>query len=254
MLRNILDGADADVDVSYGVVRPSDNVLIVALTSDRGLSGAFNSNIVRLTKATIEQKYAAQRAAGKVTVLTVGKKGFEALRKDRQLKVIDTYVDLFTRLSFEDASKAAEEVMSGFGNKQYDVVEVIYNQFRNQITQIPTVEQFLPIEKLDDSVAPATGTTAAKIIKGYRPVFIYQPDQKEIIEELLPKILKTRFFRFLLDSNASEHGARMTAMDNATNNAEELLKNLKIDYNRVRQAAITTELTEIVSGAAALQG
>lgn len=249
MLRNIMAGGEGNLSSGYGADRPIQNVLVVVVSSDRGLCGGFNANMVKLVKATIERKYKQQYEAGKVTVLPIGKKAYDALRKDNILHFITDHVSLFTRLSFEEAMQASGQVMKEFTDKKYDVVEVVYNQFKNQITQIPTAEQFLPIEKLEPAVNNTSESTNTK-----RPDFIFLPNQADITDELVPKILKTRFYRFLLDSNASEHGARMTSMDNATNNAEDLLKTLGIQYNRARQAAITTELTEIVSGAAALQG
>lgn len=250
MLRNIMAGSEGNLSSGYGAARPIQNVLIVVVSSDRGLCGGFNANMVKLVKATIEQKYKQQYEAGKITILPIGKKAYDALRKDNTLHFINKHVDLFTRLSFEEAMEASGQIMKEFADKKYDVVEVAYNQFKNQITQIPTAEQFLPIEKLE----PATTNSNSESANTKRPDFIFLPNQADITDELVPKILKTRFYRFLLDSNASEHGARMTSMDNATNNAEDLLKTLGIQYNRARQAAITTELTEIVSGAAALQG
>lgn len=248
MLRNIMSGSDGgNLSTQYGATRPVQQVLIVALSSDRGLCGGFNANVAKLTKATIDQKYKQQYLAGAVTILPIGKKAYESLRKDPKLRFVTDHVDLFTRLDFEASMAVSEQVMSDFAAKKYDVVEVVYNQFKNQITQIPTAEQFLPIEKLSADTSEANANTT-------RPDFIFLPNQADITNELVPKILKTRFYRFTLDSNASEHGARMTSMDNATNNAQDLLRDLSIQYNRARQAAITTELTEIVSGAAALNG
>lgn len=243
MLRNIMSGA-SDVNIAYGNTRETNHILIIIITSDRGLCGGFNSNIAKMLRNQLENKYKNQYTAGKVTALCIGKKGFEAARKYKNLQLITDYQHLFADLTFESSMEVSEKVMQDFLDKKYDVVEVLYNFFKNQATQVPTAEQFLPIEKL---VAETNGKTSATD-------FIFQPDQSGIIEELVPKIIKTRFFRFLLDSNASEHSSRMMAMENATNNAEELLRDLNIKYNRVRQAAITTELTEIVSGAAALQG
>ena len=247
MLRNIMAGGEGNLSAGYGAARPIQNVLIVVISSDRGLCGGFNANMVKLFKSTVEQKYKQAHQSGNITVLSVGKKAYEALKKDKSLHFITNHIDLFSRLSFEEAMQASEQIMKEFVDKKYDAVEVIYNQFKNQITQLPTVEQFLPIEKLDTASTPEKENAA-------RPDFNFLPNQENIIAELVPKILKTRFYRFLLDSNASEHGARMTSMDNATNNAEDLLVALNISYNRARQAAITTELSEIVSGAAALQG
>lgn len=251
ILGNIAAGGMGDVSLDYTNERPAEKVLIVLLTSDRGLCGGFNSSMAKLAKTLIQDKYATQRANGNVTVFCIGKKGYEALKKEKGLQFNTDYLDLFTRLSFDEVAIAAQTIMTAYTNKTYDAIEVVYNQFKNQITQLATVEQYLPIQKLADEI-PASGNNTSK--ETAAPDFIYQPSQTAIIEELVPKILKTQFYRYLLDSNASEHGARMTAMDKATDNAEELLKELGIQYNRARQAAITTELTEIVGGASALQG
>lgn len=245
ILGNIAAGGTGDINVEFTKERPVEKVLIITLTSDRGLCGGFNANVAKQVKALLADKYATHRAAGNVTILTIGKKGYESLKKEAGIQFITDYMDLFNNLTFEKVSEVAELVMGFYANKTYDVIEVAYNQFKNQITQVPVAEQFLPIQKLEQPAG-----AKASVVND----FIYQPSQKEIIEELVPKILKTQFYRYLLDSNASEHGARMTSMDKATDNAEELLKELGIQYNRARQAAITTELTEIVGGAAALQG
>lgn len=248
LLSNIVSGTETNVEIPLAKAREVNKVLLVVLTSDRGLCGGFNANMVKLAKRTIAEKYQSQYDAGNVFIVGVGKKGYETLRKDNKLEANGDYVDLFTRLDFDNVAPLAEMVMDGFLSGQWDVVEVVYNQFKNQITQLPVVSQYLPIAQMtkDTSQNKGDGNTMND--------FIYQPNPEDIILELVPKILKTQFYRYLLDSNASEHGARMTAMDNATENAEELLRELKIMYNRARQAAITTELTEIVSGAAALNG
>jgi len=189
----------------------------------------------------LNEKYVDLASKGKVDILTVGKKGYDAF-KSSKVKINNDFGNLFSHLNFEDASKAAEYIMYGFEQGAYDVVEVAYGQFKNAGTQVPTVEQFLPIQTLQ----------AEKAQTKVKSDYMFEPAQDKILKDLVPKILKTQFFRYLLDSNASEHGARMTAMDKATENANELLKSLNIMYNRARQAAITTELTEIVSGAAAL--
>jgi len=247
ILGNIVSGTEGDVNIEYGNERTPEKILVVVLTSDRGLCGGFNTNMAKQAKQ-IFAKYSEQREKGNITVLCIGKKGYDALKREENINFINDYKDLFNNLTFEEVANAAEMVMSGFVNQDFDVVEVCYTQFKNQITQIATTEQYLPIQKIDE----VTGGNDES--KSQNADFIYQPSQAEIIQEIVPKILKTQFFRYLLDSNASEHGSRMTAMENATQNAEDLLRDLKIMYNRARQAAITTELTEIVSGAAALQG
>lgn len=248
ILSNIADAAEGDVNIEYAKQRPAEKILAVLMTSDRGLCGAFNNNAGKLIAELLEEKYSQQLAAGNVTVMYIGKKGFEIFKKDKSVKHNTNYLELFGDLSFDNVSDAAEYVMNAFINKEFDRVEVAYHRFKNQIVQIAALEQFLPIQKLE-----AEGVADADEQK-MKPDFVFEPNKEELIEELAPKILKTQFYRYLLENNASEHGARMTAMDKATENAEELIKELKIKYNRARQAAITTQIVEIVSGAAALQG
>ncbi|MEZ4885694.1 MAG: ATP synthase F1 subunit gamma [Chitinophagales bacterium] len=248
ILANIAEAAEGDVNIEYAKQRPVAKVLFVILTSDRGLCGPFNNNAGKLVTESIEEKYPQQFAAGNVSILYMGKKGFELFKKNNQVNHIKEHINIFADLNFDNVSEVAEYVMNAFVNKEYDTVEVAYHRFKNQMVQIPAMEQFLPIQKLE---AETTGQEEEKKIK---PDFAFEPNKEKLIEELAPKILKTQFYRYLLENNASEHGARMTAMDNATENAEELIKDLTVKYNRARQAAITTQIVEIVSGAAALQG
>ncbi|MBZ4190690.1 ATP synthase F1 subunit gamma [Niabella beijingensis] len=241
MLSNIVSNNDGDTEIALAAERPVEKVLLIVITSDRGLAGAFNANVVKLAKALIREKYQSQFEKGNITIWNLGKKGYEALSK-AGYKTDDTYKDIFLRLSFENVQKIATEAMKAFEEKQFDAVEIVYSQFKNAATQLFTAEPFLPIPKVEKKA----GTTKAD--------FIFDPNKEELIAELMPKILNTQLFKAVLDSNASEHGARMTSMDKASENANEMLRNLKLSYNRARQAAITTELTEIVSGAAALQG
>jgi len=241
MLSNIVSNAGGGAGMTLAGERPVEKVLLIVITSDRGLCGAFNANLIKLAKATINERYPEQFKKGNVIVWTIGKKGYEHFLKARY-NVTERYKDIFLHLNFESVQKAAQDAMKSFEIGEFDVVEVIYSQFKNAATQKFEVERFLPIPKV---VAKAGATKAD---------FIYDPSKEELIAELLPKILNTQLYKAVLDSNASEHGARMTAMDKASDNAQEMLRGLKISYNRARQAAITTELTEIVSGAAALQG
>ena len=252
MLSNIVSGVEGDFTVAYAVERPVHKALVLLVTSDRGLCGGFNSNVSKLiTRDLLKKELKSLSDSGDVELMCIGKKGYDVLKREvSNLSINTDNMDLFGRLSFDESAKVAEGIMSDFLEGKYDAVYVVYNMFKNQITQIPTVERFLPISKIQGK--PNQESTAIK--SGMKDDFIYEPDQAEILKALVPKILKTQFFRFLLDSNASEQGARMTAMDNATENAEELLKELKLTFNRARQAAITTEITEIVSGAAALEG
>lgn len=241
MLSNIVSNTESDRGMELATVRPIENVLIIVVTSDRGLCGGYNSNLIKLAKQTINQKYATQQAAKKVQILPIGKKGFEHFGK-AGYRLVSDYWDLFSDLRFDKVEQAARYAMDAFRRQEVDAVEVIYSEFKNAASQVYIAEPFLPIQKVEN----VKQTTKAD--------FIFEPDQDTLIAELMPKILNTQLFKAVLDGNASEHGARMTAMDKASDNANELLKSLKITYNRARQAAITTELTEIVSGAAALQG
>jgi F-type H+-transporting ATPase subunit gamma len=241
VLSNIISNSDGDVKIALAEERPVENVLIIVVTSDRGLCGGYNSNLIKAAKAVINEKYAAQHAKGHVQILPIGKKGYEHFTKNG-FKVVDKFWDIFTGLSFDKVQAAAKYAMDAFANKQVDAVELIYSEFKNAATQRFVTEAFLPVQKVEK----APGQKNAD--------FIFEPGKDVLITELMPKILNTQLFKATLDANASEHGARMTAMDKASDNANELLKSLKISYNRARQAAITTELTEIVSGAAALNG
>lgn len=241
VMSNIIGSLGEDTNIALGTEREVKKVLIVVITSDRGLCGAFNANIIKSAKLLLTEKYADLEAQGNVTVMCIGKKGYDAMKKLTN-SINNTFLGLFSDLRFENVSKASEYIMHGFIEGDFDKVEVVFGEFKNPAVQYTKVDQFLPIEK------PAQTSKSSTMVD-----YIYDPSQQEILEELIPKILKTQFYRYLLDNNASEHGARMTAMDKATDNAGELLKALKLSYNRARQAAITTEITEIVSGAAALK-
>jgi F-type H+-transporting ATPase subunit gamma len=241
LLSNIVSNSEGEVGMALAAERPIEKVLLIVITSDRGLAGAFNTNLIKLTKTTIAEKYDAQYKKGNVTIWNMGKKGYEHFIKNNY-KADATHKDIFLQLTFENVQKASQAAMKAFEEKQFDVIEIIYSQFKNAATQRFEVERFLPIPK----VAKKEGDKKAD--------FIFDPSKEELVAELMPKILNTQLYKAVLDSNASEHGARMTAMDKASENANEMLRSLKISYNRARQAAITTELTEIVSGAAALQG
>lgn len=242
LLSNIVSNSEGgDSGMSLAIERPVEKVLFIVITSDRGLAGAFNANTIKLTKLTIAEKYPEQYKKGNITIWNIGKKGYEHFSKNNY-KADATYKDIFLNLTFANVQEASQAARNAFVEKQFDVVELVYSQFKNAATQQFTVERFLPIPKMENKA----GATKAD--------FIYDPSKELLIAELMPKILNTQLFKAVLDSNASEHGARMTAMDKASENANELLRSLKISYNRARQAAITTELTEIVSGAAALQG
>jgi F-type H+-transporting ATPase subunit gamma len=241
VLINIVSNADGDLSSGLSTERPVERVLLIVITSDRASCGAYNSNLVKLAKSTIREKYSSQFAKGNVEIWSIGKKGYEHFLKNNY-KVQSTYKDLFLSLSFGQVQACAQAAVKDFESRGFDAVEIVYSEFRNAATQRFTVEKFLPIPKVQ--VKPGNKKSD----------FIFEPDKEQLITELMPKILNTQLYKAILDANASEHGARMTAMDKATENANEILRSLRISYNRARQAAITTELTEIVSGAAALQG
>jgi len=240
LLSNIVSNSDGGEGIGLAVERPIERVLLIVITSDRGLAGAFNSNLIKLAKQTINEKYSAQFAKGNVTIWSIGKKNYEHFIKNNY-KADATFKDIFLHLSFEAVQAAAQAAMKAFEERQFDVVEIVYSEFKNAATQRFTVERFLIPKVQRKEGAPKAD-------------FIFEPAKEQLIAELMPKILNTQLYKAVLDSNASEHGARMTAMDKASDNANEILKGLKISYNRARQAAITTELTEIISGAAALEG
>ena len=237
MLSNIVSSASSDMELPLAAERAAEKVLLIPITSDRGLCGAYNANVIKLTRTTIEEKY----PNAEISILPLGKKGYDFFTKNG-FTVIDNYWTVFQNLSFDNVREAAIYAQQAFLDKKFDRVEIVYSQFRNAAVQNFVSEPYLPIPK----VVKAEGAKNAD--------FIFEPSKEVLVEELMPKILNTQIFKAILDANASEHGARMTAMDKASENANELLRSLKISYNRARQAAITTELTEIVSGAAALQG
>lgn len=242
MLSNIVSNVEGGSSISLAEVRPVKKALMIVITSDRGLCGAYNANIQKKALSAIQERYADINNAGNLTIWAIGKKGAEFFQK-RGYNVDTRFRDTFLNLSFESVQTCAQAAVQAYQQKEFDAVEVIYSEFKNAASQVFVAEQFLPIPKNE----PVKG-------KSKKADFIFEPDQDQLIAELMPKILNTQLFKAVLDGNASEHGARMTAMDKASENANELLKSLKISYNRARQAAITTELTEIVSGAAALQG
>lgn len=242
MLSNIVSNTEVEGGNVLAMERPVERVLLIVITSDRGLAGAYNANVIKAAKQAIQEKYSTQYSRGHVTIWSMGKKGYEHFLKNNYT-VTDTHKDIFLSLSFDKVQQASEAAVKAFRNREFDVVDVVYSEFKNAATQRFVVERFLPIPKAENT----TATTA-------KADFIFDPNKEDLIAELMPKILNTQLYKAVLDAHASEHGARMTAMDKASENANELLRNLKISYNRARQAAITTELTEIVSGAAALQG
>ena len=242
ILSNIMDNLEGGTSLSFNKKRAVKNVLIVVITSDKGLAGGFNSNLIKTARKLVNETYAQQRSKGGVSMLFVGKKGFDFFKKEQDLNLIADNVSLMAGVTFERSQKVSQFLMDSFAEEKYDVIEVVYSKFVNAATQRFMVERFLPVE-----------ASSEKKKSKAKADYIFEPEKEQLLEELVPKILNTQFFKALLDTNASEHGARMVAMDSATNNAQELMKTLKIQYNRERQAAITKEILEIVGGAAALE-
>jgi F-type H+-transporting ATPase subunit gamma len=233
LIQNLSGAINGDTPNPYTQVRPVKKALLVVITSNRGLCGGFNSNIIKATNS-----YLAVHATESVDLITLGKKGNDILAKNNNINTNNNAI--FDGLSFSNASEIAEAFMEAFAQKEYDRVDVVYNRFKNAATQIVTTETLLPISaETEDS----NSTTAD---------YIFEPTQEEIVNQLLPKSVKMQLFKALRDSFASEHGARMTAMHKATDNATELRDQLKLTYNKARQAAITNEILEIVGGAEAL--
>ncbi len=248
IMQNISAGMDETAESVYTDERSPKKVLLVAIASNRGLSGPFNANVAKAVLSAVNSTYAAQYAAGDLEILTIGKKIFDFL-KSKKITVAHRKDELLDNLNFEEMLPLAENLMQQFKDKKYDRIEIVYNQFKNAAVQLLIREQFLPIAP----PKPAKSQEQAKE-KTVKPDFIFEPSKEEIVRELIPKSLKIQLYKALLDSVASEHGARMTAMHKATDNADELIKSLKLSYNKARQAAITNEILEIVSGADALSG
>ena len=236
LVQNLSSSLELDMNSPFVSVREKNSILLVAITSNRGLCGAFNSNVIKKTRQLINEKFSDK----KVSLITIGKKGSEVLGKKEN--IISSHDYIFDDLNYEKADEISKEIMQGFKKELYDEVILVYNRFKNAATQIVETELFLPIEENLDE----------KNLKS--PDYIFEPNQSEIVNELLPKALSIKFFKALRDSFASEHGARMTAMHKATDNATELRDQLKLTYNKARQAAITNEILEIVGGAEALEG
>ena len=222
--------------------REPNKVLIIVVSSNRGLAGAFNMNVIKSANNLIAAKYSDQLKSGNVSIVAIGKKSQDFYEK-RNYKVIGNNNEVYTSLTFENVTKITDSIMAGFEEGDYDRVELVYNRFKNAAVQLLTTEQLLPLPKSETADSVASNID-----------YILEPSKEEIVEQLIPKSIKIQLYKAVLDSHAAEHGARMTSMDKATENAGDLLKALKLSYNQARQAAITTELTEIVSGAAALNG
>ena len=244
ILASVGDSIKDDEDNQYAVQRDKERILLVLITSNRGLCGAFNSNAIKATIQRALTTFDTQMMANQVDFIAIGKKGADFLKK-KGYNVIFNGSELFDDLTFDRVAKIANMIMGLFTDGEYDHVDVIYNRFKNAGTQILTEEQFLPIEvdQLAEEAGPVSNVD-----------YIFEPTKEYIVEELIPRSLKLQFYKAILDSHASEHGARMTAMHKATDNATELLKELSLQFNKARQAAITNEILEIVGGAEALKG
>lgn len=233
LIQNISATLEGDAAGVYAEQREVNKVLLVVITSNRGLCGAFNANVIKATRTLIDTTYAGKS----VDVLTIGKKGYDLVGKTET--VFANRSELFDALTFVNVEAVAQQIMDAFIEGKYDKVELVYNQFKNAATQIVLTEQFLPLKPIETESNVATD-------------YIYEPSKEEIILNLIPTSLKTQLYKAVLDSNAAEHGARMTAMHKATDNAKDLRDQLKLTYNKARQAAITNEILEIVGGAEAL--
>ncbi len=244
ILQDLSTSLDDTDEAVFSAKRNIERVLLIVITSNRGLCGPFNSNVVKTVMDLIESQYANLNKNGKLDLFCIGKKGADFFTKNKY-NVVKVNNEIFDDLTFEKAMVISEELMDKFSAKEYDEIKIIYNQFKNAAVQNLIVEQYLPIlpQEMNDTDK-----------KEQTIDYIFEPDKAEIVRELIPKSLKIQLFKAILDSFASEHGARMTAMHLATENANEILKELQLSYNKARQAAITSELLEIVSGAEALKG
>ena len=247
-LTSILQNLSASLDTSenkFARITESDNVLLIVISSNRGLAGGFNANVIKKAWSLIKNDY---KGSSKVSVICIGKKADDAFKRtDHRIHGTDLphhLNELFDKLSFDNVAPVADKIMQAFANNQFDKVYLVYNQFKNAAVQLTVAERFLPIDTSKSAAADSKNNTD----------YIFEPNKEYIVNELIPKSLKVQFYKALLDSVASEHGARMTAMHKATDNAKEMLRSLKISYNKARQAAITNEILEIVGGAEALNG
>ncbi len=248
MMENIMANTETSADLAFNLSRPVTSILIIPISSSRGLAGAFNTNINKQLNELVNGTYAHLQDGKSITIAPVGKKVNDYAQKNMKGKarLVDDHVLLMDDLSFDNIVRLPDLIMQRFVEERYDKVYVIFSKFKNAATQDAMVEQFLPVDSND---LDQDGTSSSS-----NADYIFEPNQNALLQELIPSILQVKFQRYLLDSNASEHGARMTAMDKATENAEELVKELKIKYNKARQEAITSEISEIVGGAAALEG
>ncbi len=246
-LNDILNSISANLgnsnDNVYGKSRNVNRVLLVVITSNKGLCGAFNANVIKKALQLMVEKYPGYHEQGRLELITIGKKAYDFFRT-RNFKVVKNYSNLYEKLDFDRVSPVAQEIMDSYANREYDQVTLVYNQFKNAAVQILTDDQFLPVK-------PQKKDKSKEFAQHFD--FIYEPSQEYMVKELVPRSLKIHFYKALLDSHAAEHGARMTAMHKATDNANELVKDLTLTFNKARQGAITKEILEIVGGANALK-
>lgn len=245
MLVNLSGSVDENPTLqAYFNQQEAEKVLLVLISSDRGLCGAFNANIIKTARLLLETTYKNQAAKGNVTLMFLGKKAYDYFKKT-DIPCDISNMAIFQDLDASSAFGTAEKIINSYLGGQYQEVRIVYNQFKNAATQVMQVEKMLPVEmeRFDDGN-----------VKSFEADYIFEPGKAQILTDLVPRAVKTQLYKACLDSFASEHGARMVAMDKATDNAGELLNNLKLEYNKARQAAITNEISEIVGGAAALEG
>ena len=247
-LNEILVGLNAALRESetenvYGARKgQAEKILLIVITSNKGLCGGFNANVIRETRRLVTEKYQDQIRKGSLWFMPVGRKGNDVIRR-LKLNILEDHNEIYSSLTFEKTSAIADRLIKLYVTGEFDRIEIIYNQFRNAAVQRLTTETFLPVREPEQDSAAAQPAD-----------YIYEPDQVRIVEELIPKSLRIQFYKALLDSFAAEHGARMTAMHQATDNATELIRDLTLQYNKARQASITNQLLEVVSGAEALKG
>lgn len=251
IMRNILSNLDAqELDNNYTSTKDPETILLVLVTSSKGLAGAFNSNLIKTASQRVREKYADQVAKNQLEVLAIGKKGADYFRKNFPGIPLNTdYINLFDDLDYKNLMTVSQMLMDRFLGGEVDRIEVVYSQFKNAAVQLPQTSRFLPVRKIS-----GIGGQSAQEEEGYRADYIFEPDQYTVLEQLIPSILHIQFQKYILDTHAAEHGARMTAMDQATENADELLRELRISFNKARQETITNEISEIVGGVAALEG
>ena len=244
LIQDISASLEESDETVYAEKRDPEKVLLVIITSNRGLCGAFNSNVIKLARFLIYDNYMEQYEKGNLSLYCIGKKGYDYFKRHKY-NILETNLKIFDNLSFENVAPIAVQLMQYFKEKKFNRIEIIYNQFKNASTQILINEQFLPIRPHEPDQDEST-------LSGVD--YIFEPEKEQIVRELIPKSLKIQLYKAILDSFASEHGARMTAMHMATDNAQDILKELRLSYNKARQTSITNEIIEIVSGSSALMG